>query len=158
MLSHIQNDTPQNPAALRNSENAEAVGEVHPLLLLALQQSGVVVQGILQASCADKDMIKTIQALGGGEITLYWHNGVLTGVFRLALGVTFQDGCVVIYMGNGEVPASLAGSSLDQVIRTPGCDFSIFQITQVDAPMGGRQHLHISAKPVPFDSDGNLLR
>lgn len=158
MTKHTQDNPAKNPTALGSADSAKAAELVHPIVLLALEQSGVPVRRTLRASYADKEMIQTVEAPGGTEITLYWYNGVLTGVFTLALGVTFQDGCVVINANKGAVPASLVGSSLDQCIRIPGLDLSIFQITQVDAPIRGRQHLHISAQLVLFDSDGNLLQ
>lgn len=133
-----------------------SIGQIHPLLVYALQARGFPVTETIRSRYEDMEPSWDIGHPDGESLVVYWHRGVMTGTFRLAEGIRFQKDRVTVSKEARALPKSAKGKDLGKVLGIPGLEGKGVTVDEVDSYSAGYQTVWLNADAIPFDKDGNL--
>lgn len=134
-----------------------AIGQIHPLLVYALEARDFAVIETIRSRYEDMEPSWDIGRPEGESLVVYWHRGVMTGTFRLAEGIRFQKNRVTISKEARAVPKSAKGKDLGKVLGIQGLEGKGVIVDEVGSFSGGDQTLWLNADAIPFDEKGSLM-
>ena len=133
-----------------------SVGQIHPLLLHALEIGEFPLAETIQSWQEDKRPSRDIGRSEGESLIVYWHRGTMTGTFGLAEGIKFEKNSVTLRREVLAIPKSAKGKDLGRVLAIPSLEGKSV-ISEVWQSSGGYQTLWLDADPIPFDEKGSLI-
>ena len=132
-----------------------AVGEVHPLLLFALEKFGMPVQEALASIYANPDRIQDIYG-GNGHLIVTWRNGTLSGSFEIAKGIDFQIDRLCLTDALLKTLKIKSGQKLCELIGLGGYGGELI-VGAINKNGLGGSIVHLDHAARPFSEDGRLL-